>query len=145
MVGHVAWHKLLWLNVMPRFEMPEVPEDWRPRPARVWGTTRKFDEGPDYKPEEKEVIRGEPGKPLTFEQVRVGVLFGCRIVLIECSEEQPWGRNSGYHMPNLSSSTFQKRTVNDWRPLLLVPNPRHRHHSPWSQKRKKVPRLEPQK
>ena len=49
--------------------MPEIPPDWRPRPARVWGTTRKFDEDPGQKVEEKEVIRGAPGKPLTFEQV----------------------------------------------------------------------------
>ena len=49
--------------------MPEVPSDWRPRPARVWGTTRRFDQGPDDKPEEKPVIRGGPQNPLTFEQV----------------------------------------------------------------------------
>ncbi|WVQ79390.1 hypothetical protein IAT38_001487 [Cryptococcus sp. DSM 104549] len=50
------------------FAMPEIPLDWRPRPARVWGTTRKWDEMPGHKPEEKEVIRGAPGRPLTFEQ-----------------------------------------------------------------------------
>lgn len=49
--------------------MPEIPEDWRPRPARVWGTTRKWDELPGAKVEEKEVVRGAPGRPLTFEQV----------------------------------------------------------------------------
>jgi G patch domain-containing protein 1 len=59
--------------VMPvdwlRFEMPEIPPDWRPRPARVWGTTRRWDETPDQKPKAKENIRGAPGKPLTFEEV----------------------------------------------------------------------------
>ena len=50
--------------------MPEIPADWRPRPARVWGTTRKWDEGPDHKPEVKDVLRGAPNKPLTFEEVR---------------------------------------------------------------------------
>lgn len=49
--------------------MPEIPDDWRPRPARVWGTTRKWDEQPGAKVEEKEVVRGAPGRPLTFEQV----------------------------------------------------------------------------
>jgi G patch domain-containing protein 1 len=49
--------------------MPEIPPDWRPRPARVWGTTRKWDEGPGAKKETKEVIRGQQGRPLTFEQV----------------------------------------------------------------------------
>lgn len=49
--------------------MPEIPPDWRPRPARVWGTTKKWDEAPGEVKEEKEVIRGQPGKPLTFEQV----------------------------------------------------------------------------
>lgn len=48
--------------------MPEIPIDWRPRPARVWGTTRKWDEEPGKKVEENEVIRGAPGKPLTYEQ-----------------------------------------------------------------------------
>lgn len=48
--------------------MPEIPVEWRPRPARVWGTTRKWDEEPGKKVEEKEVIRGAPGKPLTHEQ-----------------------------------------------------------------------------
>lgn len=51
-----------------RFPMPEIPIDWRPRPARVWGTTRKWDEEPGKKVEENEVIRGAPGKPLTYEQ-----------------------------------------------------------------------------
>lgn len=50
------------------FPMPEIPIDWRPRPARVWGTTRKWDEEPGKKVEENEVIRGAPGKPLTYEQ-----------------------------------------------------------------------------
>ncbi|WVQ96167.1 hypothetical protein IAU59_003270 [Kwoniella sp. CBS 9459] len=50
------------------FAMPEVPSGWRPRPARVWGTTRRWDEQPGERKEEKEVIRGAPGKPLTFEQ-----------------------------------------------------------------------------
>ncbi|WVF68630.1 hypothetical protein IAT40_003400 [Kwoniella sp. CBS 6097] len=50
------------------FAMPEIPSDWRPRPARVWGTTRRWDEQPGAKKEEKEVIRGAPGRPLTFEQ-----------------------------------------------------------------------------
>lgn len=57
------------LLLIYRFEMPDIPADWRPRPARVWGTTKKWDEGPDHKPEEKETIRGAPGRPLTFEQV----------------------------------------------------------------------------
>lgn len=48
--------------------MPEISVEWRPRPARVWGTTRKWDEEPGKKVEEKEVIRGAPGKPLTHEQ-----------------------------------------------------------------------------
>ena len=52
-----------------RFEMPEIPPDWRPRPARVWGTIRTFDDTPQVKQEPKEVIRGAPNKPLTFEQV----------------------------------------------------------------------------
>ncbi|RXK36349.1 G patch domain-containing protein 1 [Tremella mesenterica] len=50
------------------FEFPKIPPDWRPRPARVWGTTRKWDELPGTKPEEKDTIRGVPGRPLTFEQ-----------------------------------------------------------------------------
>ncbi|OWZ54348.1 G patch domain-containing protein 1 [Cryptococcus neoformans 125.91] len=50
------------------FPMPEIPVDWRPRPARVWGTTRKWDEEPGKKVEENEVIKGAPGKPLTHEQ-----------------------------------------------------------------------------
>ncbi|WWD20137.1 hypothetical protein CI109_104613 [Kwoniella shandongensis] len=50
------------------FAMPEIPPDWRPRPARVWGTTRRWDEQPGEKKEEKAVIRGAPGRPLTFEQ-----------------------------------------------------------------------------
>ncbi|EIW71722.1 hypothetical protein TREMEDRAFT_27509 [Tremella mesenterica DSM 1558] len=50
------------------FEFPEIPPDWRPRPARVWGTTRKWDELPGTKTEEKDTIRGVPGRPLTFEQ-----------------------------------------------------------------------------
>jgi G patch domain-containing protein 1 len=49
--------------------MPEIPHDWRPRPARVWGTTRQWDELPGTVAPEKEVIRGAPGRPLTFEQV----------------------------------------------------------------------------
>ena len=52
-----------------RFEMPEIPDDWRPRPARVWGTTRQWDQQPGHVVEKKEVIRGAPGQPLTFEQV----------------------------------------------------------------------------
>ena len=66
---------LLLLNVCEvlilRFEMPEIPPDWRPRPARVWGTTRKWDEEPGAHKEVKEVIRGAPGRPLTFEQVGI--------------------------------------------------------------------------
>lgn len=54
------------------FEFPDIPDDWRPRPARVWGTGKKFDQLPGQKEEEKEFIRGAPGKPLTFEQVRPG-------------------------------------------------------------------------
>ncbi|ORX37960.1 hypothetical protein BD324DRAFT_578686 [Kockovaella imperatae] len=50
------------------FEMPDIPPDWRPRPARVWGTTRKWDETSATVKEEKEVIRGAPGKPLSFEE-----------------------------------------------------------------------------
>ncbi|WVR08224.1 hypothetical protein IAU60_005271 [Kwoniella sp. DSM 27419] len=50
------------------FAMPEIPEGWRPRPARVWGTTRKWDEQPGMVKAEKEVIRGVPGRPLTFEE-----------------------------------------------------------------------------
>lgn len=57
------------LTSFVRFAMPEIPADWRPRPARVWGTTRKWDQQPGDKVEEKEVIRGAPGRPLTFEQV----------------------------------------------------------------------------
>ena len=49
--------------------MPDIPPDWRPRPARVWGTTRRWDEAPGEQKEEKEIIRGAPGKPLTFEEV----------------------------------------------------------------------------
>jgi len=49
--------------------MPEIPEDWRPRPARVWGTTRQWDQQPGHVVEKTEVIRGAPGQPLTFEQV----------------------------------------------------------------------------
>jgi hypothetical protein len=52
-----------------RFEMPEIPPEWRPRPARVWGTTRRWDEGPGEKAKEKEAIRGVPAKALTFEEV----------------------------------------------------------------------------
>ncbi|OCF37096.1 G patch domain-containing protein 1 [Kwoniella heveanensis BCC8398] len=50
------------------FAMPEIPSDWRPRPARVWGTTRRWDEHPGERKEEKEAMRGAPGRPLTFEQ-----------------------------------------------------------------------------
>ncbi|WWC73506.1 uncharacterized protein I206_107477 [Kwoniella pini CBS 10737] len=50
------------------FVMPEIPPDWRPRPARVWGTTKKWDQKPGEEELKKEVIRGEPGRPLTFEQ-----------------------------------------------------------------------------
>ncbi|WWC95390.1 hypothetical protein V866_002252 [Kwoniella sp. B9012] len=50
------------------FAMPDIPPDWRPRPARVWGTTKKWDQKPGEEEVKKEVIRGEPGKPLTFEQ-----------------------------------------------------------------------------
>ena len=58
------------LTSCARFELPEIPPDWRPRPARVWGTTRRLEEAPGgTKAEEKEVIRGAPGKSLTFEQV----------------------------------------------------------------------------
>lgn len=49
--------------------MPDIPDDWRPRPARVWGTTRQWDQLPGAVTEKKEVIRGAPGQPLTFEQV----------------------------------------------------------------------------
>jgi len=61
-------------NLTSRFEMPEIPDDWRPRPARVWGTTRQWDELPGTVAPEKEVIRGAPGRPLTFEQVSTTVL-----------------------------------------------------------------------
>jgi G patch domain-containing protein 1 len=64
-----------------RFEMPEIPDDWRPRPARVWGTTRQWDEMPGAKKEEKEVIRGAPGRPLTFEQVRIDQQLPTEMVL----------------------------------------------------------------
>ncbi|ORY34948.1 hypothetical protein BCR39DRAFT_563551 [Naematelia encephala] len=50
------------------FEMPEIPPDWHPRPARVWGTTRKFDDTTGIKQEEKDSLRGVPGRPLTHEQ-----------------------------------------------------------------------------
>ncbi|KAK8849514.1 hypothetical protein IAR55_004848 [Kwoniella newhampshirensis] len=50
------------------FAMPGIPSDWRPRPARVWGTTRRWDEQPGEKKEEKQVVRGAPGRPLTSEQ-----------------------------------------------------------------------------
>lgn len=49
--------------------MPEIPPDWRPRPARVWGTGKRWDEKPGEVKVEKEVVRGVPGRPLTFEQV----------------------------------------------------------------------------
>ena len=54
--------------------MPEIPPDWRPRPARVWGTTRRLEEEPNIKADKKEVLRGGPGKPLTSEQVRYSVV-----------------------------------------------------------------------
>ncbi|WVW86716.1 hypothetical protein I302_108770 [Kwoniella bestiolae CBS 10118] len=50
------------------FAMPEIPPDWRPRSARVWGTIKKWDQKPGEEEVKKEVIRGEPGRPLTFEQ-----------------------------------------------------------------------------
>ncbi|KAK4684210.1 G patch domain-containing protein 1, partial [Tremellales sp. Uapishka_1] len=50
------------------FAMPDIPAEWRPRPARVWGTIKKWDETPADRPAEKEIIRGAPGRPLTFEQ-----------------------------------------------------------------------------
>nr|XP_019003730.1 G patch domain-containing protein 1 [Kwoniella mangroviensis CBS 8507]OCF67191.1 G patch domain-containing protein 1 [Kwoniella mangroviensis CBS 8507] len=50
------------------FALPDIPPDWRPRPARVWGTIKKWDQKPGEEEVKKEVIRGEPGKPLTFEQ-----------------------------------------------------------------------------
>ena len=56
--------------------MPEIPPDWRPRPARVWGTTRRLEEEPNIKLDEKIVLRGAPGKALTSEQVRYSVLIG---------------------------------------------------------------------
>lgn len=49
--------------------MPDIPPDWRPRPVRVWGTGKKWDETPEEVKVEKEVIKGIPGRPLTFEQV----------------------------------------------------------------------------
>ena len=61
-IGYEYW-------LIPRFEMPEIPDDWRPRPARVWGTTRQWDQQPGHVVEKKAVIRGAPGQPLTFEQV----------------------------------------------------------------------------
>lgn len=51
------------------FEMPEIPPNWRPRPARVWGTTRQWDKLPGAVEERKDVVRGAPGKPLSFEEV----------------------------------------------------------------------------
>lgn len=51
--------------------MPEIPPDWRPRPARVWGTAKKWDEA-EVKVEVKPVIKGAPGQPLTMEQVGSG-------------------------------------------------------------------------
>ncbi|WWC65679.1 uncharacterized protein I303_108300 [Kwoniella dejecticola CBS 10117] len=50
------------------FVLPDIPPDWRPRPARVWGTTKRWDQKPGEEAAKKEVIRGESGKPLTFEQ-----------------------------------------------------------------------------
>ncbi|WVO13770.1 hypothetical protein L204_101392 [Cryptococcus depauperatus] len=50
------------------FPFPDVPANWRPRPARVWGTTRKWDEQSGQKLENKSVISGVPGKSLTHEQ-----------------------------------------------------------------------------
>ncbi|WVQ75055.1 hypothetical protein IAR50_004664 [Cryptococcus sp. DSM 104548] len=50
------------------FPMPEIPADWRPRPARVWGTTRKWDEQPGEKKVAKPSIRGNPGRPLRHDQ-----------------------------------------------------------------------------
>jgi hypothetical protein len=47
----------------------------------VWGTTRQWDEMPGAKKEEKEVVRGAPGRPLTFEQVRIDQQLPTEMVL----------------------------------------------------------------
>ncbi|ODO06894.1 hypothetical protein I350_04254 [Cryptococcus amylolentus CBS 6273] len=78
-VSHDTWHD--GRPILPRFvldpkgvpqdtwfPMPEIPADWRPRPARVWGTTRKWDEQPGEKKMVKPSIRGEPGRPLRHDQ-----------------------------------------------------------------------------
>ncbi|TYJ57838.1 hypothetical protein B9479_001448 [Cryptococcus floricola] len=78
-VSHDTWHD--GRPILPRFvldpkgvsqdtwfPMPEIPADWRPRPARVWGTTRKWDEQPGEKKMAKPSIRGEPGRPLRHDQ-----------------------------------------------------------------------------
>ncbi|WRT69506.1 uncharacterized protein IL334_006492 [Kwoniella shivajii] len=77
--GQDTWHDgrpvLLGFALDPKgvppdkwFVMPDISPDWRPRPARVWGTTKKWDQQPGQEEKKKEVIRGEPGRPLTFEQ-----------------------------------------------------------------------------
>ncbi|KAL7424940.1 hypothetical protein Q5752_000627 [Cryptotrichosporon argae] len=48
------------------FAFPDIPDDWRPRPARVWGTTRTFDDESAEKAQA--AVRGAPGRPLTYDQ-----------------------------------------------------------------------------
>jgi G patch domain-containing protein 1 len=58
-------------ELISRFELPDIPADWRPRPARVWGTTRKWDQEPGQAMDTSApTIRGAPGQPLSIHQVR---------------------------------------------------------------------------
>jgi hypothetical protein len=69
--GAFFYHRSAHCDLQARFEMPEIPSDWRPRPARVWGMKSRWDQAIPEVPEEKEVVRGAPGRPLTSEQVGV--------------------------------------------------------------------------
>lgn len=54
---------------------PDIPDDWRPQPSRVWDSGKKLDQEP-VQAEKEAAPRGAPGKPLSHEQVspRVGYI-----------------------------------------------------------------------